>query len=247
VLDAFVAAGAGTEYADLGSVRVIHSGLIGSRGDRSQPPRMLRRATWGKISGFCRATSWSCPMSTFFMTQGGFKYETLVFVGFAGLAPGLGRPRRLRRLPDRRRRHASDQRLEKTPSSARMSWCVLTGRSRSVDPRREGPGAHGDATGQVLAERLSSFVNAPNVTVTVTGPVSFRVYTRARSPTACTPCRLLSPRGSCWFEPAGQRRRGPGARLYPAGGGANTRRSHARTARTKGTGINSLLVPGTSW
>ena len=32
--------------------------------------------------------------------------------------------------------------------------------------------------GQVLAERLSSFVNAPNVTVTVSGPVSFRVYTQ---------------------------------------------------------------------
>ncbi|MHB8835198.1 MAG: SLBB domain-containing protein [Candidatus Methylomirabilia bacterium] len=32
--------------------------------------------------------------------------------------------------------------------------------------------------GQVLAEKLSSFVNAPNVTVTVSGPVSFRVYTQ---------------------------------------------------------------------
>ncbi len=32
--------------------------------------------------------------------------------------------------------------------------------------------------GQVLAEKLSSFVNAPNVTVTVSGPTSFRVYTQ---------------------------------------------------------------------
>lgn len=32
--------------------------------------------------------------------------------------------------------------------------------------------------GQVLGEKLSSFVNAPNVTVTVSGPVSFRVYTQ---------------------------------------------------------------------
>ena len=32
--------------------------------------------------------------------------------------------------------------------------------------------------GQVLAEKLSSFVNAPNVTVTVAGPTSFRVYTQ---------------------------------------------------------------------
>ena len=32
--------------------------------------------------------------------------------------------------------------------------------------------------GQVLAEKLSSFVNAPSVTVTVSGPVSFRVYTQ---------------------------------------------------------------------
>ena len=32
--------------------------------------------------------------------------------------------------------------------------------------------------GQVLAEKLSSFVNAPIVTVTVSGPTSFRVYTQ---------------------------------------------------------------------
>lgn len=32
--------------------------------------------------------------------------------------------------------------------------------------------------GQVLAEKLSSFVNAPNVTVTVSGPTSFKVYTQ---------------------------------------------------------------------
>jgi polysaccharide export outer membrane protein len=32
--------------------------------------------------------------------------------------------------------------------------------------------------GKVLAEKLSSFVNAPNVTVTVSGPTSFRVYTQ---------------------------------------------------------------------
>ena len=32
--------------------------------------------------------------------------------------------------------------------------------------------------GQVLAEKLSSFVNAPNVTVTVSVPASFRVYTQ---------------------------------------------------------------------
>jgi polysaccharide export outer membrane protein len=32
--------------------------------------------------------------------------------------------------------------------------------------------------GQLLAEKLSSFVNAPNVTVTVSGPTSFRVYTQ---------------------------------------------------------------------
>jgi polysaccharide export outer membrane protein len=32
--------------------------------------------------------------------------------------------------------------------------------------------------GQVLAEKLSSFVNAPNVTVTVSGPSSFQVYTQ---------------------------------------------------------------------
>ncbi len=32
--------------------------------------------------------------------------------------------------------------------------------------------------GQILAEKLSSFVNAPNVTVTVSGPTSFRVYTQ---------------------------------------------------------------------
>lgn len=32
--------------------------------------------------------------------------------------------------------------------------------------------------GQILAEKLSSFVNAPNVTVTVSGPTNFRVYTQ---------------------------------------------------------------------
>lgn len=32
--------------------------------------------------------------------------------------------------------------------------------------------------GQILAENLSSFVNSPNVTVTVSGPTSFKVYTR---------------------------------------------------------------------
>lgn len=32
--------------------------------------------------------------------------------------------------------------------------------------------------GQVLAEKFSSFVNAPNVTVTVSGPSNFRVYTQ---------------------------------------------------------------------
>ena len=44
------------------------------------------------------------------------------------------------------------------------------------DVRAEGLTAM--ALGKVLAEKLSEFVNAPNVTVTVTGPTSFRVYTQ---------------------------------------------------------------------
>ena len=63
MLDAFVAAGGGTEYADLDSVRVIRLGADRRQGEiQVDLARMLKQGDLGKnLLRLCRGTSWSCP------------------------------------------------------------------------------------------------------------------------------------------------------------------------------------------
>jgi len=99
--------------------------------------------------------------------------------------------------------------------------------------------------GQVLAEKLSSFVNAPNVTVTVSGPVSFRVYTQGAIAngvhslsSSITARQLLARAGGAAAD-------ADLSRAYILRGEARIPVDLSITSRSqKPPGINPLLAPG---
>lgn len=99
--------------------------------------------------------------------------------------------------------------------------------------------------GQLLTEKLSSFVNAPNVTVTVSDPASFRVYTQGaivngvHSLSARITARQLLARVGGAAADADL------ARAYILRGEARIPVDLSVTARAQQTaGINPFLAPG---